>query len=147
VFRSVIDVSLLGWPLQPMAARSLVCGGRSYFTGLVSPRAAGPIGVVVDLTLFDEHFGLQQAAEDIAVEAFVVQLVVEAFDVAVFPRLAGPDIDRGDLIFLEPIPDRIGDKLRPVVTADVGGLAVARHGRFHHGDDVNDPDRLAYVDG
>jgi len=95
-----------------------------------------PVGVVVDPPLLDEHFGFQQGTEEFPVEAFVAQFVVEAFDVAVFPGRARPDIDCFDLVFLEPVADGIGDELRPVVAADVGGFAVARHGRLRHRDDI-----------
>jgi hypothetical protein len=62
--------------------------------------------------LFDQHFGFQERTEDFAVEAFIPELVVEAFNVAVFPRAARFDIDGFDLLLLEPVLDGIRDELR-----------------------------------
>ena len=76
-----------------------------------------PVGVVVDAPLFDEHFGFQQGTEEFPVEAFVAQFVVEAFDVTVFPRAAGPDVDRFDFVFLEPVAEGVGDELPPLQAA------------------------------
>ncbi len=127
-------------------ARSVVLPAVGHLLrGLVPQRAVRPVGVIFHPPLFDEHFGFQQRAEDFAVEAFIPELVVEAFDVAVFPRGTGPDIERFNFVFFEPVADGVGDELRAIVAADVLGLAVPRHGRLDHGDDLHRPDRPGHV--
>ena len=50
-----------------------------------------PDGVVMPAPAFDDDLGFPQAVADLAVEQFVPQAGVEAFDVAVFPRAARCD--------------------------------------------------------
>lgn len=63
----------------------------------------------------DEDLGLFQRAEDLAVEEFVPELRVEAFDIAILPWAARGDV--GGLCAYRPDPglDSLGDELRTVV--------------------------------
>jgi hypothetical protein len=63
--------------------------------------------------LLKDDLRFQEAAKEFPVQALVAQLVVEAFDVAVFPRAARFDVDGFDPVLLQPVLDRIGDEFRP----------------------------------
>jgi hypothetical protein len=67
----------------------------------------------------DQHLRLRQRVEDLAVQEFVPQLAVEARHVAVLPRAARLDVQRPNPRPPQPVPDRPGDELRPVVAAQV----------------------------
>jgi hypothetical protein len=49
------------------------------------------------------------------VKAFIAQLVVKAFNVPVLPRTPRLDVERLDLLGLQPLLDAGGDELGPVV--------------------------------
>jgi hypothetical protein len=42
--------------------------------------------VVVDAPVLDDHLGLSEAVEDLAIEAFIPELAIEGLAVAVLPR-------------------------------------------------------------
>ncbi len=80
--------------------------------------------VVVATPALDDDLGFPQGVEDLAVEQFVTQARVEAFDVAVLPWTAwrdvcGPGADRGD-----PLLHGLGHELRTVVGSDVAWHAA-----------------------
>lgn len=54
----------------------------------------GTPGVVVASPLLNDDLRLSQAVEDFPVEAFISELAVEAFVVAILPRTAGVDEQR-----------------------------------------------------
>ena len=56
---------------------------------LVAERTARTWFVAIDPPNLADHSGLQETVEEFAVEALVAQIVVQAFDVAVLPRLLG----------------------------------------------------------
>ena len=71
-----------------------------------------PDGVVLAAPGFDQNLGLLQGVEDLAVEEFVPQPGIEAFDIAVLPGTARRDVGglgthRGD-----PRLHRLGDEFR-----------------------------------
>ena len=75
--------------------------------------------VVVASPILDHDLGLLQCVEDFTVEQLIAQLSVEALAIAVLPRTApldvsGPGSNGGD-----PIPERLGDKLRAVIGTNV----------------------------
>jgi hypothetical protein len=79
-----------------------------------------PYGVEVAAPLLDQHLGLPERVEHLAVQQLVPELAVEALHVAVLPRAAGLDVgglgaDAGD-----PAPHLLGDELGAVVRPDVG---------------------------
>ena len=74
-----------------------------------------PEGVVFPAEVLDDHTCFGQRPELLPVEAFV-----EALHVAVLPRTSGLNVDRLDPILREPLLDRLGDKLAPVVASQEG---------------------------
>ena len=48
--------------------------------------------IVVTAPALDNDLRLAQCVEDLAIEQFVTQACIEAFDKAVFPRAAGSDV-------------------------------------------------------
>ena len=66
----------------------------------------GPDPVVLATPTLDQHRRLQQRVEDLAVQKLVLQLAVEALDVAVFPRAPRPDKQRADSESPESFPFR-----------------------------------------
>lgn len=76
-----------------------------------------PEGVVFPAEVLDDHAGFGERPELLTVEAFVPEASVEALHVAVLPRAAGFDVDRLDPILRDPLLDRLGDELAPVVAS------------------------------
>ena len=58
--------------------------------------------------------GINQAVEDLFVEAFVAQTAVERLDVAVLLRFARVDVVPLDLVVVRPFEDGLAGKLGPV---------------------------------
>lgn len=80
----------------------------------------------------DQHLGLGEAEEQLAVQQSIAQLGIEALAVTVLPQAAGLDVgglgaDRGD-----PLPHGRGDELPPVVGAHKGRRAAQDH-QIGHG--------------
>jgi hypothetical protein len=75
----------------------------------------------------DDDLRLQDALEQLSIEAFVPEAAVEAFVEAVLPRTAALDEARNDAALFKPALEHAGDKLAPVVAAQVpGGLPWRR---------------------
>jgi hypothetical protein len=115
--------------------------------GLIAKRAVRTTVIVFDTPAFQDNVRLLQIAEEFAVKAFIAQLVVKAFNMPVFPRAPRLDVERLDLLGLQPVLDAVGDKLGPVVAAQVFGHSIAGYGRFHHRYDVDGPDRPRRMNG
>src|SRR5271169_4314989 len=81
----------------------------------VSQRGMRPYRVVLHSPLFDHHLGLLQRIEDLALQAFISQLAVEALTVPVLPGTAGLDVQRLRAHRRQPLPQSFGNKLWPVV--------------------------------
>jgi len=75
-----------------------------------------PFGVVEAPPVFDQHLGFPQRVEDLAVQALVPQLAVEALIVAVFPRGPRGDEQGSDPQPVEPGPDGERD-LSPAISS------------------------------
>jgi len=69
--------------------------------------------------LLDQHAGLGERVEHLGVEQLVAQLAVEAFHVAVLPRTAGLNESCLGAGAVDPALHSRGNKLWPVVRADV----------------------------
>lgn len=67
----------------------------------------------------DPH--LLKAVEDFAVEQFISQTGIEAFDIAVLPWAAGLDIEGNDAKPAESLAHRISDELGAVIGSDMLG--------------------------
>ena len=105
---------------QPPSNR-FVCPAGILVRGLIAKRAVRTTLIVFDTPAFQDNARLLQIAEEFAVKAFIAQLVVEAFNMPVFPRASRLDVERLDLLGLQPVLDAVGDKLGPVVAAQVFG--------------------------
>ena len=86
---------------------------------------------------FDENLGFPQGVKDFSVQELVAQPCVEALDVTILPGRSrfdegGPGADRGD-----PLPDRPGNELQPVVGTDVGRDAAQDEQVGQNIDDVS----------
>src|SRR6202012_4824613 len=92
---------------------------RKLRRGLITQRTVRPLRVIVEAPLFNDNPRLPQAAKDFPVQTFVPQLVVETLDVSVLPRRARRDVDRLDVLILQPVLDRVSDELWTVVAAQV----------------------------
>ena len=86
-----------------------------------------------------------QIAEEFAVQAFIAQLVVKALNTPVLPRASGLDVKGLDLLGLQPVLHAGGDKLGPVVAAQVLGHSITRYGRFDHRNDIDGSDRPRWM--
>ena len=97
--------------------------------------------------LFQDNASLVQIAEEFAVQAFIAQLVMKALDMPVFPRAPRLDVERLDLLRLQPVLHAGGDKLRAIVAAQVFGHSIAGYGYFHYRDDIDGPDGPRRMNG
>lgn len=75
--------------------------------------------VVEASPLLDQHLRLLQRGEDFHVQALVSQLAVEALIVTILPGAPGCNKRRFDLESSEPMTHGLGNKLGPVVGADM----------------------------
>ena len=94
-----------------------------------------PDRVVLIAPLLKNDDRFLQAVEDFSVEAFVAQLAVERFTVAVLPRTSGFDVERLGTKFCEPATHDLCRHLRTVVRADVFRYASFEHRIGHRLDD------------
>ncbi|VWB63029.1 hypothetical protein BPA30113_02804 [Burkholderia paludis] len=89
--------------------------------------------LVVELTpLLDEHPGVSAAAEPFAIQQFVAQLAIEAFDETVLPWATGRDEGRADRRVARPAHDTGSGKFRTVVRPDERRLAIQPHQPRQH---------------
>src|ERR1700751_2798749 len=106
-----------------------------------------PVLIIFVSPLLQNESGFQQGAEDLSVQAFVAQLVVEAFDIGLFPRRSGSDISAFDPLALEPVLNRLGNELWAIIAAQVLGRAITLDRCLQHSDRINGLDRVASVNG
>ena len=100
----------------------------------------GPLLVVFHTPAFHDDPSFKQRAEELSVEAFIAELVMEAFYVAVFPWGARRDVEGLNSLIRELILDGIGDELRAIVASDVFWCSVALDSRFYHRNDIHGTD-------
>ena len=93
--------------------------------GPVAKRAVRTTFIVFDTPALQDNARFAQIAEEFAVEAFIAQLVVKALNMPVLPRAPGLDVKRLYLLGLQPVLHAGGDKLGPVVAAQVLGHSIA----------------------
>ena len=60
------------------------------------------MGIVFDAPLFDDDLGFAQGVEKLAIQAFVAELTVETFAIAILPRAARFDVERRSAYCFEP---------------------------------------------
>jgi hypothetical protein len=78
-----------------------------------------PECVVFQPPFFNQHLGLLQGIEDLAIEPFIPEFTVEAFVVTVFPRTARFNKERLDTEPFEPLANNPGRELGTIVRADM----------------------------
>ena len=76
-----------------------------------------PEGVVFPAEVLDDDSSFGERPELLSIEAFVPESSMEALHVAVLPWAAGFDVDRLNPIPREPLLNRLGDELAPVVAS------------------------------
>ena len=69
--------------------------------------------VIVPAPALDDDLGFSQRVEDFAVEEFVTQARVEAFDISVLPRAAGLDERRLRAYSRDPLLHSLSHELGP----------------------------------
>jgi hypothetical protein len=79
-----------------------------------------PILVVLFPPATNNLLGFTGIGEHVLVQAFLPQFPVKALDVRDLPRTPWLNIDGPAMVLFQPLLHRLGDELRPVVTADVG---------------------------
>ena len=78
-----------------------------------------PERIVFQPPFFNQHLGLLQGIEDLAVEPFIPEFTIEALVVTVFPGTARFNKERLDTKPFEPLASNSGRELGPVVRADM----------------------------
>src|SRR5688500_16798112 len=81
-------------------------------------------GVVVPPPALDNDLRLSQRVEDFAIEQFIAQAGIEAFDEAVLPWAASFDVGGPCTHGCNPVLHGFGDEFGAVVGADVPGNAA-----------------------
>ena len=72
---------------------------------------------------------------------------MEAFYPGLFPGRSGFDVERFDLLVLQPVLQDVGDELRAVVTPKVIGDSVDLHRVFDDANGIGRTDGPAGVEG
>lgn len=85
----------------------------------VVQRTVRPVMIVPPTVVFHQHLGLPQVSKLLRVEKLIPKAAVERLDVRVLPRTARRDVQRLDARFLQPLLNRRGYELRPVVAPQV----------------------------
>ena len=106
-----------------------------------------PLLIVFDSPLLQDERGFQQRVEDLSVQALIAQLIMEAFDIGLFPGGSGLDISASDPLVHEPGLNGLGNELWSIITAQVLGRAITLDRCLQHRDRINGPDRVASVNG
>src|SRR5579863_6972335 len=81
----------------------------------IAQRGMRPNRVVVHSPLLDHHLGLLQRIEDLALQAFILQLAVEALTVSVLPGTTGLDVQRLRAHRRQPLPQFSRNELCTIV--------------------------------
>ena len=96
----------------------------------------GTLLVVDTNPVGDDDAGLGERIELLAVEALIPEAGVKGLDVTVLPGRARVDVERTDAAVSQAVADGAGDKLGPIVGADVFGGAVGFDSLGKHRHDV-----------
>ena len=99
---------------------------------LQAQRAMRPFLLVMPPQIFEHHPPLIQLIDQFPVQTFPSKPTFETFRISVLPRTAGLDVDRLVPIRFQPKLDDLGDKLRPVVTANVFWRTMLLNGFAQH---------------
>src|SRR5271156_907952 len=85
----------------------------------VAERRVRALGVVFHPPPLRQNLCLLQRIEDFAVQELISQLSVETFTVPVLPRTPRLDVQRLGAHFPQPLPQLLGNELRPIVRTNV----------------------------
>ena len=115
-------------------------GGPRPRSGLVGGQVAHPsmgsLLVVQADPVGDDDAGFGGSVELLNIEALIAEAGVKGFDVAVLPARARVDVEGTDAAVGQAVADGAGDKLWPVVGADMFGGAVGLDGLGEQDHDV-----------
>ena len=89
---------------------------------------------------------LGQVQEQLAIEAFIPKLAVEALHVSILPGTARFDEQCPDLGLLEPLPHRLARELRTVIAAEVAGTTTQSEQLLQGGHHVRARERPGHLD-
>src|ERR1039457_1168070 len=101
----------------------------------VTQSRVGPLRVVFHAPPLRQNLCLLQRVKDLAVQELISQLPVEALAVPVLPRTPRLDVQRPRAHFAQPLPQLLGNKLRPIVRTYVLWYPAYQHHirqRFDH---------------
>ena len=104
--------------VQVLCGLGLVDGGPlggELAGGEVAVGGVGPLPVVVDAPVLDDHSGFEEAVELPAVEQFVSEAAVEGLDPGVLPRRAGIDEHARGVVEPALVRERVRDEFGAVV--------------------------------
>ena len=76
------------------------------------------LGVLLDAPVLDDATGGRKGQEPVLVQTLVAKLAVEAFDVRVLVRFAGPDEGKLDGTSIRPFVEHLAIEFRAVVDGD-----------------------------
>src|SRR5450631_3798834 len=85
----------------------------------VAQRRVRPFRVIFHPPPLRQNLCLLQRVEDLAVQELIAQLPVEALTVPVLPRTSGLNVQRPRAYLSQPLPQLLGNELRPVVRTNV----------------------------
>ena len=83
--------------------------------GHVVQTAVWPLFIVFDAPRLYHFLSVAAALENMRVQAFVAEFVVEAFDIRVFPWTAGRDVQGLCPAFREPLLQGLGNRQTAIV--------------------------------
>src|SRR5450631_3951540 len=81
----------------------------------VAQRRVRPLRVVFHAPPLRQNLCLLQRVKNLAVQELITQLPVETLTVPVLPRTPRLDVQRPRAHFAQPLPQLLGNKLRPIV--------------------------------
>ena len=120
------------------------CGCRIELAKLlgrqISKRAVWPHLVILSSPALDDHTCFGQGREEFAIQTLVAKLIVKALDISLFPGRGRLDVQALNLSCAHPLPDRLSDELRAIVTADMFRLTVAFDRSAQDSDCINRSD-------
>lgn len=104
-------------------------------------------GVVLPAPTIGQALGLSHRGEQLGIKELIPEPSVERFGKAVLPGGSWLDVGRNVDAALAPTLERVGDELRPVVTADIGRCRVEAGELLKHRHHVLDLAAPAHPDG